>query len=286
MAIDWPDALVRELAERRCVLVMGAGVSMGSVGADGLTHPPDWKGFLNGALALVHKEADKRFAATLIKRSQFLDAAEVILASCNRPDFGDYLRREFVNPHFSQSKLHEIVLEIDPKIIVTTNYDQIYDHYCNQGRAANGYNICRYHDTFHIDNIRSTVRLVIKAHGCVSDPTKVVLSRSSYYSARRDHPGFYQLLDAIFLTHTLLFIGCSLTDPDIQLVLENANISVPSSHPHYALVEKSRHPSIKAALKMTHNIDLIEYPKGNHKAAEDALSALKDMVMVLRTLPV
>jgi hypothetical protein len=285
MPIDWPDALTTELAERRCIVVMGAGVSMGCVAEDHTTRPPNWEQFLNGALELVHIEADRKFAAALIKKAQFLDAAEVIMACCNRPDFGNYLRQVFVAPRFTQSKLHEIILEIDPKIIVTTNYDSIYDHYCNQGRAANGYNICKYYETVHIDNIRSTVRLVIKAHGCVSDPTRIVLSRSSYYGARRDFPGFYQLLDAIFLTHTLLFVGCSLTDPDIQLVLENANISVPSAHPHYALVEKSRHPSIKAAIKTTHNIELIEYPKGKHEIAEDALTALRDRVMALRSLP-
>ena len=258
---------------------------MGSVGQDHMTHPPNWQQLLNGALRLVRTEADKKFAAALIKKTQFLDAAEVIMACCNKADFGDYLREVFVNPHFSQSKLHEIILELDPKIIVTTNYDQIYDNYCNEGKAANGYNVCRYYETAHIDNIRSTVRLVIKAHGCVTDPTKVVLSRSSYYAARRDHPGFYELLDAVFLTNTLLFIGCSLTDPDIQLILENGNISVPSAHPHYALVEKSRHPSIKAALKTTHNIELIEYPKGKHNVAEDALAELSEKVIALRRLP-
>jgi hypothetical protein len=134
-----------------------------------------------------------------------------------------------------------------------------------------------------VENIRSRIRLVIKAHGCVTDPTKVVLSRSSYFSAKRDFPGFYELLDALFLTNTLLFVGCSLTDPDIQLVLENANISAPSAHPHYALVEKSRHPSIKSAIKKTHNIELIEYPRGNHNAAIQAMQALKDKVIAFRS---
>jgi hypothetical protein len=284
MAIEWPDALTTELAERRCIVVMGAGVSMGSLAEDGKTHPPSWDVFLRGALRLVPREADKRFALSLINKSQLLDAAEVIMSCSNPADFGVYLRQVFVTPRFAVSELHKIILDIDPKIIVTTNYDQIYDHYCNAGRATNGYNICKYYERFAIDDIRSTIRLVIKAHGCVSDATKIVLSRSSYYAARRDFPGFYQLLDAVFLTHTLLFIGCSLTDPDIQLVLENANISVPSSHPHYALVEKIRHPSIRAALKTTHNIELIEYPKGKHDGAVSAVAALKDKVIALRSL--
>ena len=92
--------------------------------------------------------------------------------------------------------------------------------------------------------LRSTTRVILKAHGCVSDPSKIVLSRGQYFEARRRYGYFYEILDAVFLTSTLLFVGCGLTDPDIQLVLENANISAPSTHPHYALVESNRHPEI------------------------------------------
>jgi SIR2-like domain len=129
------------------------------------------------------------------------------------------------------------------------------------------------------------VRLVLKAHGCVSDPTKIVLGRSSYFKARRGFPAFYEILDALFLTHTLLFIGCSLTDPDIQLVLENANIAAPSSYPHYALVERMRHRSIVHAIKSSHNIQLLEYSPGVHSEAVEALERLREQVESHRALP-
>ena len=257
---------------------------MGSLGENGNTHPPNWETFLTDASALIRDEADKKVARSLIKKYQFLDAAEIITERTNPADFADYLRNTFVTPKFSPNELHKIILELDPKIVITTNYDEIYDHYCISGNAGSGYNICRYYDRFAVENIRSRVRLVMKAHGCVSDPTKIVLSRSSYYTAKRDHPGFYQVLDALFLTHTILFVGASLTDPDIQLVLENVNISAPSAHPHYALVEKTRHPSIKAAIKKTHNVELIEYSKGKHGLAVGAMNDLRDKVIGLRSL--
>jgi hypothetical protein len=282
MPIDWPSTLVTELAERRCIVFMGAGASMGSVGEDGHSHPPNWKEFLENASDLIPGDADRKVARALINKYQFLDAAEIIMDRGNPADFAQFLRRTLVQPRFAPSELHKIILDIDPKVLITTNYDEIYDHYCVSGNAESGYNICKYYDRFAVENIRSRVRLVLKAHGCVSDPTRIVLSRSSYYTAKRDHQGFYQVLDALFLTHTLLFIGASLTDPDIQLVLENANISAPSAHPHYALVEKTRHASIRAAIKKTHNIELIEYPKGKHSAAVSTMIDLKDKVLALR----
>lgn len=281
--IKWPDTLSTELAERRCIVFMGAGVSMGSSSASGKDHPPNWENFLKGALPAVSKVADRNYAKKLVAAKQFLDAAEVITECCDHADFDQYLRRTFVQPRFVASEMHKIILEMDPKIVITTNYDQIYDHYCNSGIAQSGYNVANYTDNFVVENIRSRVRLIIKAHGCVSDPRNIVLSRSSYYRARRDYPGFYDVLDALFLTNTLLFVGCSLTDPDIQLVLENVNISAPSSHPHYALVEKSDHRSIRAAIKTTHNIELVEYPKGAHDLALRALTCLKDRVIEARS---
>lgn len=265
---------------------MGAGVSMASLSEDGTTHPPDWGKFLTDAVELISSDADKKVAKSFIKKRQFLDAAEIITERSNPADFADYLRNTFVAPRFYPNDLHKAILEIDPKIIITTNYDEIYDHYCISGHAESGYNICRYYDRFAVENIRSRIRLILKAHGCVSDPTKIVLSRSSYYMARRDYSGFYQVLDALFLTHTLLFVGASLTDPDIQLVLENVNISAPSTHPHYALVEKTQHPSIKAAMKTMHNLELIEYTKGKHDLAVKAMQDLRDKVISLRSLAV
>lgn len=285
-SVEWPAALVTELAERRCIIFMGAGASMGSVADDGTRHPPDWGAFLKQAATLIPTEPDRKQALALINKYQFLDAAEIIIDNSNPADFTDYLRNTFIRPRFAPSELHKVILDIDPKIVITTNYDEIYDHYCISGHAESGYNICRYYDRFAVENIRSRIRLVLKAHGCVSDPTKIVLSRSSYYKAKRDHPGFYDLLDALFLTHTLLFIGASLTDPDIQLVLENVNISVPSEHPHYALVEKTRHESIKAAIKKTHNVELIEYPRKKHHLAVEAMEDLRDKVIAQRAVRV
>ncbi|WP_169800668.1 SIR2 family NAD-dependent protein deacylase [Archangium gephyra] len=272
-----------EIAERRCILVLGAGVSAGS---KSLTTPPrrpaTWKQFLTNSLKFVRVKTDADEAERLIAKDQLLDAAQIIVDGMDDADFSKFIRDELATPRFQPSKIHEIILDIDPKIVVTFNYDEIYDMYCKQGKAQEGYNICRYYDSHAINDIRSTIRSILKAHGCVSDPSKVVLSRSQYFNARRNYPSFYAILDALFLTNTLLFIGTSLGDPDIQLVLENVNISAPSSHPHYALVEEGRHSSIKAAMRKTYNLELIEYPAGQHDVAEAALEELKNSVLGYR----
>lgn len=279
----WPESLIAEIAERRCVPFIGAGLSSGCKDPQG-NRPPEWNELLKTALPLVTQKEDREEAQRLIDRELLLDAAEIIFSNIVQPDIRDYFRRTFLTPGFQATKIHEHIRDLDPKVVVTTNYDQIYENFCKQGQANEGYSVLRYHDDNILDEIRSTARVIIKAHGCISDTSKIVLTRSQYFKAKQKHPCVYNILDSLFLVNTILFLGCGLSDPDIQLVLENTNIAVPSNHPHYALVPKGRHPSFIQAIKLSYNIQLIEYEctTGDHSQAEIALSELVEKVCAYR----
>ncbi|MEN6376037.1 MAG: SIR2 family protein [Smithella sp.] len=226
--------------------------------------------------------ADRTTIDILIARERFLDAAEIIITKIAPADFARIVRQAFVNPRYTHSQIHEAVLEIDPKVLVTTNYDDIYDNYCRTGIAHDGYNVCKYYDQHLVNDLRSPVRLVVKAHGCVSDPARIVLTRSHYFKERQIYGSFYQILDALFLTHTVLFVGYSLSDPDIQLILENSNIAAPSSHSHYAFISDDLHPDIEQAAARAYNIRFFKYPRGKHDEAERCLKELSQEVIQYR----
>lgn len=278
--MEWPDPLVAEIAERRCIIFLGAGASAGCVDASTEASPPSWKRLLEEALSTVRDPEIRTLANTLIDKEQYLDAAEVIFSRIEPADARNFLRARFYSPRFEKSEIHELVLDLDPKIVITTNYDEIYDDYCASGAARDGYSVRRYYDDNVIDEIRSTARLVLKAHGCITDTSKMVLTRSQYFQARAKHPGFFSILDSLFLVNTLLFIGYSLSDPDIALVLESAQLSVPARHPHYALVPSGRHPALTQALRNTYNVRLLEYPAAgdDHSSGLAALRELRDLV--------
>jgi hypothetical protein len=221
-------------------------------------------------------------AQDLIKAKQYLDAAQVITDLINPADFNGYIRRTFKEPRYKHTALHEHINEIDPKIIITTNYDEIYEKYCDSVGDVNSHNVCRYTDNYALNDIRSNTRVILKSHGCSTDPGNIVLSRSSYFEARRENPEFFSILNSLFLINTVLFIGCSLTDPDIQLILENVNLSAPSLHPHYALVPVGRHPSLVTSIERTYNIRLLEYDDPTHALVPDLIQDLKDAVLERR----
>lgn len=285
MPISWPESLIHELADRRCIVVAGAGASAASVG-DGGIKPPLWNTFLTSAIARLIRDADTAAVAqALLKQERFLDCAEVIKVAANDAEFAMFVRETFVVPHFEHARIHELILSLDPKVVVTTNYDEIYDHYCQQGAARQGYNVCKYYESHALNALRSPQRVILKAHGCVTDPAKIVLSRSDYFQARRSYPAFYNILDALFLVNTAIFIGCGLTDPDLQLILENANLAAQSSHPHYAILERGTPEAVRAGLRRTYNIEFLEYTAGRHNEVVESLELLEQEVILRRSLP-
>lgn len=275
----WPRALVEELASRRCIVFLGAGASAGSINQDTPPkRPPTWRALLDGIKSIARDINSKPIADSLIAKEKYLDAAEVLFGSINPADFASYIREVMAEPRYKASDIHEHVLNLDPKIVVTTNYDDIYDNYCKSGMEQGLYNVCKYYESHLVSDLRSPVRQIIKAHGCITDPSKIVLTRSQYFQERQNYPNFYKVLDALFLTNTLLFLGYSLSDPDIQLMLENSNITYKASHPHYALVEEGMEESIKKAYKEAYNIDFIEFPSGNFARANEMLEELVQSV--------
>lgn len=280
--MDWPVSLVEELASRRCIVFLGAGASAGCVSAVDGSKPPTWQRFLEDLTDRIPVASRTETIYTLIDKEKYLDAAEVILNKLPAADFTRAIRELFVQPRYNKSSIHASALKIDPKVVVTTNYDDIYDAYCRTGMAQDGYNVCKYYEQHLATDLRSPVRVIVKAHGCVNDISRIVLSRSQYFRAKQENYEFYSILNSLFMTNTLLFLGYSMSDPDIQLVLENSNIFSRSTHPHYALVGDDIIPDIEESMHKAYNIQFLKFPAGQYDEANKYIEQLAEQVETMR----
>jgi hypothetical protein len=284
--ITWPSSLIEELGAHRCIIFIGAGASAGcmrNTAQKGTERPPSWQELLNGLLAKATKATteDRDIAQQLMSSGRFLEAAEVLKAGIHTADFSAFIGQTFKD--YQNTDLHQYLNDIDLKILITTNFDKVYEQFCLRGEGSSGYVVHRYYDDGLVARLRSPQRLIVKAHGCMDTPEKTVLTKSEFFSARQQHPGFFKVLESLFLTHTLLFIGYSLTDPDIQLILENSTIAAASAHPHYAAMPTGTHESLKMAFKKTYNVDILEYdPANSHIELVQSLEALRDAVADFR----
>ncbi|MFH1111393.1 MAG: SIR2 family protein [Planctomycetota bacterium] len=215
-------------------------------------------------------------ATSLIDEGKYLDCAQIVADSIRPPDLEMILREQLEHPDFGKSEIHTIVSRLLPRVVVTTNFDELFESHM-RSRRATAYNVCRYYDGHALNHIRSGGRVLLKAHGCMSDPERIILSRTQYFEAKRDFPSFFATLDALFLVNPVLFVGCGMDDPDMQLLLENVNLSAKSTYSHYAVVQSGRHPSIIRATQATLNVELLEYEQ-DHREVVQALNALEDKV--------
>lgn len=271
--INWPNSIVEDIARRKCVLVLGSGVSKNSVNNAG-RRPKDWKEFLKSASENINGKTEIR---RQIKSGDYLTACELIKKELGRDDYNSLVRDEFLIPAFQPAEIHKHIFNLDSRIVITPNFDKIYDTYANT--ASNGNIIVKkYYESDVADCIRRPEPLIIKIHGSVESPDNLIFTRKDYAEARTENRDFYHLIDALSITHTFIFIGCGTNDPDIRLILEDYSFRFSHNKKHYLIMPKNAiHVKVREIISETMSLKALLYdPRDNH--AELTVS-LKDLVI-------
>ena len=276
--MTWPSALVTEIAERRVVLFLGAGVSKSAVQT-----LPSWPGLLKEMKCFATLKKDGKLIDKLIRENRLLDAAEVINNLSLPADKNSFLESKFKISPPVYADIYDDILSLDAKVCITTNYDQLieknFDYYSG-GQKSHQVRTYRYDNL--LTDLRSPSRIILKLHGCITEPSRIVLDRKSYFNAKAENPDLYDIVTALSMVNTILFLGYSMNDPDMQLVLESVNSNSKTDHRHFAFVPKFEHPSLRDAQKHAFNIEFIEYPAGQHQTFPKALKELRDAVQSVR----
>lgn len=276
--IKWPEPLIEDLARGRCIVFLGAGISATAKTNEGI-RPKAWKEFLvyvNNEYITLKK--DKDYIKKLINNGQYLMALQIIYDLVDRGTYNSIIEKEFKEPDYIPSCIHKIISEIDPKLIITTNFDIIYEKaiptqaitpitYNNSGNFA--------------DLIRSNSKILVYAHGNIRSIKDTIFTKKQYYEAKKNYSEFYSMIQALFMTNTVLFLGCGLSDPDINLVLENVHIKTGASKPHYNVMLKGTHQSLLNDWRNSYNITTLQYGS-SYEDLEQNLLELKEQIDVYR----
>jgi hypothetical protein len=252
---------------------------MNSVGIGG-KRPPGWIEFLDICIGLCH--GDVSHIQALIKSGDLLSACELLKARL-QDDWPSILTGQFADPQFEPSPLHKALFGLDLGIVITQNFDKIYDVYA-QNETHGSTKIKTYYDDDTALILRGNYRAVVKAHGTIDEPSKAVFTREDYAVLRNSYRAFNLLIDALFLTHTFLFVGCGLQDPDLRLFLEQHAFAHPSAPPHFMTMPSGQiHAEVEASIKRNTNIRLLTYNSaGRHKELTEGVVALLDQVELAR----
>ena len=279
--IKWPSELVDSIARRRCVLFLGSGVSANARTKTG-KHPPLWAAFLDQITKEYSSELSPYLAEiqAMINNGELLLACEVIVNQLGEHQFGEIAANVFRRPGYTPAKIHEIIYGLDSRVIITPNIDKIYEQYAlSESRST--VVVKSYTDKDIAKYLRTDDYLIVRGHGSVDETGKLVFTNSQYGRARIEFATFYRLLDALILTHTFVFIGCGINDPDIQLTLENANFMYEECPPHFFITAKgSFQPGRESVLCKNRNLKVLYYDNlsGSHSELLTELEELKRLV--------
>lgn len=272
----WPSTLVNDLAKRRVVIVIGAGVSKNSVSEYGDKRPPLWEEFLRAGLDHIGSQGTNHIRAAL-KAGDYLHACEWMKKKFD-DDWENFLNEQFLSPSFKPSNLHDLILRLDQRVVLSMNIDNIYETFVSSLTGGKTFTK-KYYDNDVYKFLRDGSDYIIKVHGTIESPASIIFTQFDYAKARTQYSEFYHVLDAAILSHTFLFIGCGVNDPDINLMLENQNFKFPQSKPHYLVTSSKISDDLEESLRTNRNIKCIKYdPKNNHSELVSIISLLIENV--------
>ena len=118
--------------------------------------------------------------------------------------------------------------------------------------------------------------MILKIHGDISTPDKLIFTKVDYAKARTDHSCFYSIIEALLLTHTFVFIGAGLNDPDITLLLEDYNFKYGFTHKHYFVIPQKELTDVERKIyEDSMGLQFLEYdPKNNHTQLTECIQEL------------
>lgn len=252
-----PLSLTRHLAERRCVLFVGAGLSA----AAGL---PTWGGLLDEVLKELESNSDANAPELrrLWEAKKYLEVADHC-ADAKSAQLRSTLAGRVRGATEPIPAIHRILCTLPFAGIVTTNYDKLVERACWEAGLAPKVHPHSSKDAFGT-LLFDRAFFILKAHGDIDEPDTIVLSTKSYRELIHANPAFNAVMSAILLNFSILFVGYSLNDPDFRLLIERQITDFKGNTPiRYALMDGIG-PVEAQILQRNAGIQVIDYPKGQH----------------------
>lgn len=276
--IEWPqEDVIDTLARRKCAIVIGSGVSANSRG-DGGVSPPTWKSFLEEGCT---RRGNPEHIRSALAENDLLEACDYLKSSMGN-QWPNFIREKFLTPRYRPAEIHRHILELDTRIVISLNFDKIYDSYANT--TTEGTVIVK---NYYDDDIREAVsgidRYIIKPHGTIDSISKIIFTLDDYANAQVSYSNFYEALNAVLHTHVLLFIGCGLSDPDLKTLFENYRYRY-REMPHYITLPSPISEEKEELVMRTRGLNILQYsPENGHRELTESLKELVRLVTAKRT---
>lgn len=274
-----PEELIVLFKARRASLFVGAGLSKG-VGL------PDWYTLLEELIQRVEKviPGTKEYAnecRQIAKQGNFLTVAQELRERLGKDEFNKYIRERFVDQRPEPNDVFKIIVGLPYNYIITTNYDYLIEDAFAFVHRKNAKKYTYQQAQAMADNIWNGYNFILKAHGDADEPDKIILTDKDYRNIINAEIGYKSILQVLFTTNSLLFLGSSLADPELNLLLSFLKHAYHDGGPkHFALIDETKISGIIAERwRKDYGINIITYnPDENHKQVLQFVTLLKESI--------
>ena len=268
-----PPKLISAIKKNKCVVFVGAGLSVGA----GL---PNWEELLkqviqwcdeNGVAIPFRDELPSR-----ISNNDFLGVAQDLEEALDTR-LRNCLNSIFSNQH-EPTETHLLLPQIPFYAALTTNYDRLLESAYTKPLAPK---VILYENELELGSLlREDNFYILKTHGTIDRIDTVIFGRNSYTRLIHGKIGiaYQRHLEVLLSTKTFFFVGFSLDDPDLKLLMEKLPVVFAGGiGTHYALMDSSKlvASGINRWLK-DYKITILPYktPNGDHREVGEFLTAL------------
>lgn len=280
----FPKELIDNFKNGQACFFVGAGLSVGA----GL---PTWSGLMNklinevDSLPWYNKDKVGEYKLLVNDPTKFLFLAEDIKSELGSK-FNDLLGKWFGAPDAIPSSNHELLVSIPSSLILTTNYDRLIENAFNKVFSF----FPRVY-TYTSDDCRQAANLfwkkeffIMKVHGDASkNPSELIISQKDYRKTLYREHGYRSLLQTIFTSKSIFFVGASMNDPEFLQLLDFLHDSYHGGGPeHYVLTEEEQWSNIISRRYLEDfKINTIKYKNtsGNYNEITECLTFLKDSIL-------
>ncbi|WP_299223184.1 SIR2 family protein [uncultured Psychroserpens sp.] len=265
----FPEELLENFQNNRGAFFVGAGMSIEA----GL---PSWGQLITNLIDLaenkawISKDRISEYRKLQKEGNQFLLLAEELKVELG-DDFYEYIENTFGNPKINPTNTMISILEIKSSMIITSNYDMLIE---NAYIKLNGSmpSTFKYSQSREIaNNYWKEKFFILKVHGdAKSDVNGIILSQKDYRKTLYREIGYKSILQSIFSTKSIFFVGTSMTDPEFNLLLDYLHESYHGGGPsHFLLIEESSTmPVLQKRFSEDFNIKTITYKNDSGKHSE------------------
>lgn len=218
------------VAEGNLICLTGSGISRG-LKLKNSKRAPDWNELLKelkDSLKGSFEDSDDydNLTELLVNNApgENLIEASSILYNIDKEAFLDTLVRSVDLEENETSETHKRLLDLQPKGILTYNYDTAHENAFSQKGQRNNWTVVMPEDNDLIIKIlkdRLNKQFLFKMHGCVTKKESMVLTRESYRNLFMKYPFYKAFMQQIFTNYHLLIVGFRMSDPDFDMLLQN-----------------------------------------------------------------